>query len=101
MRLIDADELKNVLVKHFDAYFNENGRLMYSDHICTSDDVSDLFNLIDKQSTVFDVDNVLERLKEASYERFGNDGMGGELVVNLDDVIEIIKGGGKIYGKVD
>lgn len=26
---------------------------------------------------------------------FGNDGMGGELVVNLDDAIEIIKGGGK------
>lgn len=101
MRLIDADELKNVLVKHFDAYFNENGRLMYSDHICTSDDVSDLFNLIDKQSTAYDTDDVVERLKKASYERFGNDGMGGELVVNLDDVIEIIKGGGKIYGKVD
>lgn len=101
MRLIDADELKNVLVKHFDAYFNENGRLMYSDHICTSDDVSDLFNLIDKQSTSYDTDDAVERLKEASYERFGNDGMGGELVVNLDDAIEIIKGGGKIYGKVD
>lgn len=101
MRLIDADELKNVLVKHFDAYFNENGRLMYSDHICISDDVSDLFNLIDKQSTAYDTDDAVERLKKASYERFENDGMGGELVVNLDDVIEIIKGGGKIYGKVD
>ena len=101
MRLIDADELKNVLVKHFDAYFNENGRLMYSDHICTSDDVSDLFNLIDQQSTAYDTDDAVERLKKASYERFGNDGMGGELVVNLDDVIEIIKAGGKIYGKVD
>ena len=101
MRLIDADELKNVLVKHFDAYFNENGRLMYSDHICTSDDVSDLFNLIDKQSTAYDTDNTVERLKKASYERFGNDGMGGELVVNLDDAIEIVKAGGKIYGKVD
>ena len=47
MRLIDADELKNVLVKHFDAYFNENGRLMYSDLICTIDDVSYLSYLID------------------------------------------------------
>lgn len=62
MRLIDSDELKNVLVKHFDAYFNEDGRLMYSDHICTSDDVSDLFNLIDKQPTVFYVDKFLEQL---------------------------------------
>lgn len=73
----------------------EQGRLMYSDHICTSDDVSDLFNLIDKQSTSYDTDDAVERLKKASYERFGNDGMGGELVVNLDDVIEIVKEGGK------
>lgn len=77
MRLIDADLLKKEM------------------HMSYSDD------LIEKQPTVFDVDNVVERLKEASYERFGNDGMGGELVVNLDDAIEIIKGGGKIYGKVD
>lgn len=40
-------------------------------------------------------EQVVERLKEASYERFGNDGMGGELVINLDDAIEIIKGGCK------
>lgn len=66
MRLIDADELKNVL-----------------------------FNLIDKQPTAFDVDNVLERLKKVSYERFGNTGMGGEIVVNLDDAIEIVKEGGE------
>lgn len=65
-----------------------------------SDDLG-ILEKIDKQPTVFDIDNVLERLKKASYERFGNTGMGGELVVNLDDVIEIIKAGGKIYGKVD
>lgn len=40
-----------------------------------------------------DTDIAVERLKEASYERFGNDGMGGELVVNLDDAIEIVKAG--------
>lgn len=48
-----------------------------------------------EENKVIDTDNAVERLKEASYERFGNDGMGGELVVNLDDAIEIIKGGGK------
>mgnify|MGYP000428193455 CR=1 FL=1 len=85
MRLIDADELKNILT--------------VAEYPCVLQNT--LIEIIDKQPTVFDVDNVLERLKEASYERFGNDGMGGELVVNLDDVIEIIKGGGKIYGKVD
>ena len=40
-------------------------------------------------------EQVVERLKEASYERFGNDGMGGELVINLDDAIDIIKGSSK------
>ena len=43
--------------------------------------------------TAFDPDRVVEQLKAASYERYGNDGMGGELVVNLDDVVEIMKGG--------
>ena len=38
---------------------------------------------------------VVDRLKEASYERLGNDGMGGELVINLDDAIEIINGSSK------
>lgn len=76
MRLIDADKLKNEI------------------HMSYSDDLG-ILEKIDKQPTVFDVDNVLERLKEASYERFGNDGMGGELVINLDDAIEIIKAGGE------
>lgn len=43
---------------------------------------------------LIDADKVLERLKEVSYERYENDGMGGELVVNLDDVVDIMKGGG-------
>lgn len=48
-----------------------------------------------EQPTAYDTDKIVDRLKESSYERFGNDGMGGELVVNLDDAIEIIKGGGE------
>lgn len=43
---------------------------------------------------LIDADKVLEQMKEVSYERYGNDGMGGELVVNLDDVVDIMKGGG-------
>lgn len=46
---------------------------------------------IDAQPTAFDPDRVVEQLKAASYERYGNDGMGGELVVNFDDVVEIMK----------
>ena len=48
-----------------------------------------------EENKVIDTDNAVERLKKVSYERFGNTGMGGELVVNLDDAIEIVKEGGK------
>nr|DAY87944.1 MAG TPA: hypothetical protein [Caudoviricetes sp.] len=97
MRLIDADELKNVLVKHFDAYFNENGRLMYSDHICTSDDVSDLFNLIDKQPTAYDTDKVLEQLKNERkfWENAYDSDLGKEKARSYEHAIEIVKAGGK------
>lgn len=54
-----------------------------------------LCKLIESQPTAYDVDVVTEQIEEVSYERFGYDGMGGELVVNLDDAIEIIKAGGK------
>ena len=43
---------------------------------------------------VYDVDKVINQLKRKSFERYGNGGMGGELVVNLDDVFDIVKGGG-------
>lgn len=43
------------------------------------------------QPATYDVDKIVERLKEVSHERFGNTGMGGELVVNLDDAIKVIR----------
>ena len=49
---------------------------------------------VDEIPTAYDLDNVIKKLKKLSYERYGNDGMGGERVVNLDDVIEILRGGG-------
>lgn len=52
-----------------------------------------VLRIISEQPTAYDPDQVVEQLKAASYERYGNDGMGGELVVNLDDVVEIMKGG--------
>lgn len=51
--------------------------------------------LVESMSTAYDVDKVAKQLKTKSFERYGNDGMGGELVINLDDVIEVLKGGGK------
>lgn len=50
---------------------------------------------IKDQPTTYDVNKVVKQLKNVSYERFKNAGMGGENVVNLDDAIEIVKIGGK------
>ena len=38
-------------------------------------------------------DKIVQQLASVSFERYGNGGMGGELVVNLDDAIEIVRGG--------
>lgn len=75
-RLIDADNLQF------------NGRNY------NKSQMKAILDFIDSQPTAYDPDKVVEQLKAASYERYGNDGMGGELVVNLDDVVEIMKGGG-------
>lgn len=38
-------------------------------------------------------EEMVEKLRNTSFERYGNDGMGGEQVVNLDDAIEIVREG--------
>lgn len=76
MRLIDADKFKGkVIASH------------------TGSGVIKLVS-IDDVPTAYDPDKVVKQLEAVSYERYGNDGMGGELVVNLDDAVEIAKGGG-------
>ena len=55
---------------------------------CTEDFAIDLWN------TRKPVEKVVEQLGNIAFERYNTDGMGGEKVVNLDDVIEIVKGGG-------
>ena len=81
MRLIDADALK----KDLKSVTPSNGTLINTNTILL---------LLDKYPTAYDVDKVMGQLKNASYERFGNVGMGGENVVNLDEAIEIVKAGG-------
>lgn len=52
------------------------------------------YQQIEEQPTVYDVDKVVSELQDKSFERYGNSGMGGELVINLDDAVEIVKRGG-------
>ncbi len=56
---------------------------------------SKIFERVKELPTAYDVEKVVEQLKEVSFERYGNEGMGGEMVVNFDDAIEIVRNGGK------
>ena len=78
MRLIDADEL----------------RLAIRNNAPKSVPIW-VYQTIDNAPTAYDPDQVVEQISRSAFERYGNPGMGGETVVNLDDAIEIVKGGGK------
>ena len=75
------------------------------DEMCELDDfievlwdkaVEKILNSVEEQlKTDYDVKKVIEKLFDVAIERYGNDGgMGGEMVVNLDDAVEIVKAGG-------
>lgn len=90
MRLIDADKLLE-LIK--DQKEREIGA--YAKGINAGlNIVKSIINDETQTPTAYDVDKVVEQLKDVSYERFGYAGMGGENVVNLEDAIEIVKAGG-------
>ena len=63
--LISRSALIDALKVHFDSCFREDGELLYSDHICTSDDVVDLIKLVENQPTSYNVDKVVNELKQA------------------------------------
>lgn len=45
-KYIDVDKLVEELKVAFDAIYNDDGRLLYSDHICVGDDVEDLIKRV-------------------------------------------------------
>lgn len=46
-----------------------------------------------KRVPVLKVDEIVKQLSSAAFERYDNEGMGGQKVVDLDDVIQIVKAG--------
>lgn len=78
MRLIDADELK---IKFEDAMFNDNmiNPLMR---------YTDILEAIDRVSTAYDIDKVIEELNKYPHEGYIN-------VETMGDIIELVKAGGK------
>lgn len=81
-RLIDADVFKSQIA----------GMAISNNY--PANKANALCELIDAQPAAYDLDKVVEQLEKVAFERYGNDGMGGEMVVNMDDAIEIVKGGG-------
>ena len=81
-RLIDAD----ALLKHFEM-IQEQENAIGLDFVAITDEIKE-------QPTAYDPDKIVEQISRSAFERYGNPGMGGEKVVNLDDAIEIVKGGG-------
>ena len=96
--LISKSALIDVLKVHFDSHFREDGELLYSDHICTSDDVVDLINLVENQPTAYDIDKVVEELYEERTEILLSNDYECEIINycinNFDDANEIVKQGG-------
>ena len=114
--LISKSALIDALKVHFDSCFREDGELLYSDHICTSDDAVDLIKLVENQPTAYDIDKVVEEIKTLKEEALGEYNMGEYNLDNnignsisenyrkdmnegrcfaYDDAIEIVKAGGK------
>ena len=96
--LISKSALIDALKVHFDSCFREDGELLYSDHICTSDDVVDLIKLVENQPTAYDIDKVVEELYEKRTEILLSNDYECEIINycidNFDKAIEIVKQGG-------
>ena len=85
--LISRKALLENLKTHFDAEYNEDGRLLYSDHICTGEDVEDLIKLVNAQPTAYDVNEVVEQL-----EHWRDTCVDGVQQDAMDIAIDIVKG---------
>ena len=89
--LISRSELINALKVHFDSCFREDGELLYSDHICTSDDVVDLIKLVENQPTAYSVDKVVEELEKKQIKNPWEADDDSLYNCAIDDAIEIVK----------
>lgn len=87
-QLIDEDDFKNWLQERIEGYKQLN---------CGGNNRSAELEVIKEElairvPTAYDPDKAVARLLAASFERYGNEGMGGQKVVALDDAIEIVRG---------
>ncbi len=84
MRLIDADSVIDDIKWEMGETYDDDVRA----------GMKSVIDIINKRRTAYDVYKVVSELQDKSFERHGNSGMGGELVINLDDAVDIVKRGG-------
>ena len=94
--LISRDKLIDNLKTHFDALYREDGELLASDHICNSEDVNDLVELVNNQPTAFDVDKVISNIWDRSELIHIKHNCYDEVedYIRVTDVSEIVRDGG-------
>lgn len=92
MRLIDADELRKRICKGFTQNEPDENPMV---DLCEC--LADFISIIDEQPTAYDVDKVVEQLKnekefwsDATY----NKEIGKQKARSYEHAIEIVKGGG-------
>ena len=86
MRLIDADEYKDYIIDSLEGY-----KLLTNEYRDFARDIIRGFlKDIDAQSTAYDIDEVVEQLKE----NYSCD-VGNLKMISLDKAIEIVKKGGQ------
>lgn len=69
--------------------------IIYSDACCGNYELETaqmLKKAFVESKVAYDVEAKVAELEKVSFERFGNDGMGGQKVISLDDAIEIVRG---------
>ena len=93
--LISRRELINASKVHFDSCFREDGELLYSDHICTSDDVVDLIKLVENQPIAYSVDKVVEELEADTSVKLYGSGNSDNYLIPVNRATEIVRQGGK------
>lgn len=92
--LISRKALLDSLKTRFDVVYGEDGRLLYSDHMCTGEDVEDLIKLVNNQPTAYDIDKIVEQLEGELYK--GMESLDPVLIsfnFGINKAIEIVKGG--------
>ena len=94
--LISRSKLIEDLKTHFDALYREDGELLASDHICNSEDVNDLVELVNNQPTAFDVDKVISNIWDRSELIHIKHNCYDEVedYIRVTDVSEIVRDGG-------